>query len=54
MRPLTCALGAIAGFLTFGGIALIYNGYQIEGGITLLIGLLNLLQFIRFLKKETI
>ena len=32
MRPLTYILGAIAGFFTFGGLGLIYYGYQIEGG----------------------
>ncbi len=52
MRTLTYVLGAIAGFFTFGGIGLLYKGYQIEGGITLLIGLLNLVQFIRFLKVD--
>ena len=52
MRPLTYVLGAVAGFFTFGGIALLYRGYQIEGGITLIIGLLCLIQFIRFLKED--
>jgi len=52
MRPLTYILGAVAGFFTFGGLGLIYRGYQIEGGITLVIGLLNLIQFIRFLKAD--
>jgi len=52
MRPLTNILGAVAGFFTFGGIGLIIKGYQIEGGITLFIGLLNLIQFIRFLKAD--
>ncbi len=52
MRPLTYILGAIAGFFTFGGIGLIVRGYQIEGGITLIIGLLSLIQFIRFLRVD--
>ncbi len=52
MRPLTYVLGAVAGFFTFGGIGLIAKGYQLEGGITLVIGLLNLVQFIRFLRVD--
>ena len=52
MRPLTYILGAVAGFFTFGGIGLIIRGYQVEGGITLAIGLLNLVQFIRFLRDD--
>jgi len=52
MRSITYILGAIAGFFTFVGIGLIIKGYQIEGGITLVIGLLNLVQFIRFLKLD--
>ena len=52
MRPITYILGAIAGFFTFGGIGLIIKGFQIEGGITLVIGLLNLVQFLRFLKAD--
>lgn len=52
MRPLTYVLGAVAGFFTFGGIGLLYKGYQVEGGITLIIGLLNLVQFIRFLSSD--
>lgn len=52
MRNITYILGAVAGFFTFGGIGLIVKGYQVEGGITLIIGLLSLIQFIRFLKKE--
>ena len=52
MRPITYILGAIAGFFTFGGLGLIYRGYQVEGGITLAIGLLNLVQFIRFLRVD--
>ena len=52
MRHLTYILGAIAGFFTIGGIGLIYKGYNVEGGITLIIGLLNLVQFIRFLKGD--
>jgi hypothetical protein len=52
MRPLTYVLGAVAGFFTFGGIGLISKGYQLEGGITLIIGLFNLIQFIRFLKTD--
>lgn len=52
MRALTYVLGAVAGFFTFGGIGLIVKGFQVEGGITLVIGLLNLVQFIRFLKGE--
>ena len=49
---MTYVLGAVAGFFTFGGIGLISKGYQLEGGITLVIGLLSLVQFIRFLKEE--
>ncbi len=41
MRLITYILGAIAGFFTFGGIGLIIKGYQVEGGITLVIGLLT-------------
>ena len=52
MRALTYVLGAIAGFFTIGGIGLIVRGYNIEGGITLVIGLLSLIQFIRFLKGD--
>ena len=52
MRSLTYILGAITGFFTFVGIVLIYRGYQLEGGITLVIGLLCLIQFIRFLKED--
>jgi len=52
MRPLTYVLGAAAGFFTFGGLGLIYRGYQVEGGITLVIGLLNLIQFVRFLRAD--
>jgi len=52
MRSLTYVIGAIAGFFTFGGIGLIVKGYQLAGGITLVIGLINLLQFIRFLKGD--
>lgn len=52
MRPLTYILGAVAGFFTFGGIGLIIKGFQVEGGITLVIGLLNLVQFIRFLRID--
>lgn len=52
MRPLTYVLAAVAGFFTFGGIGLIYKGFQVEGGITLAIGLLNLVQFIRFLRAD--
>ena len=52
MRPLTYILGALAGFFTFGGIGLIIRGYNVEGGITLVIGLLNLVQFIRFLRAD--
>jgi len=52
MRPLTYVLGAIAGFFTFGGIGLIIKGYKVEGGITLVIGLLCLIQFIRFIRAE--
>lgn len=53
MRPLTYILGAVAGFFTFGGIGLIIKGYQLEGVITLVIGVLNLVQFIRFMKADT-
>jgi len=52
MRALTYVLGAVAGFFTFVGLGLIVKGYQVEGGITLVIGLLNLVQFIRFLKDD--
>lgn len=52
MRPLTYILGAVAGFFAFVGLGLIIKGYQLEGGITLVIGLLNLVQFIRFLKSD--
>jgi len=52
VRHLTYILGAVAGFFTFGGIGLIVKGYQLEGGITLFIGLLTLIQFIRFLKAD--
>lgn len=52
MKTITYVLGAVAGFFTFGGIGLIYKGYQVEGGITLVIGLLNLIQFMRFLKED--
>lgn len=52
MRSITYVLGAVAGFFTFGGIGLFYKGYSIEGGITLVIGLLNLVQFIRFLRDD--
>jgi len=43
-ETITYILGAIAGFFTFGGIGLIAKGYQLEGGITLVIGLLSLIQ----------
>jgi len=52
MRTITYTLGAIAGFFTFVGIGLIVRGYQVEGGITLAIGLFNLVQFIRFLTAD--
>jgi len=52
MRPITYILGAVAGFFTMGGLGLIYNGYQLEGGITLVIGLLSLIQFIRFMRAD--
>lgn len=52
MRPLTYVLGAVAGFSTFGGIGLIAKGYPWEGGFTLVIGLLCLIQFIRFLRAD--
>lgn len=52
MRLLTYILGAVAGFFTFGGIGLIIKEYHVEGGITLVIGLFNLIQFIRFLKAD--
>lgn len=52
MRLLTYILGAVAGFFTIGGIGLIIKGFQVEGGITLVIGLLNLVQFIRYIKAE--
>jgi len=52
MKSITYVLGAIAGFFTFVGLGLIYKGFQLEGGITLVIGLLNLVQFIRFLKED--
>lgn len=49
MRPITYVLGAVAGFSIFGGIGLIARNYMLEGGFTLVIGLLCLIQFIRFL-----
>jgi len=52
VRSLTYILGAVAGFFTFGGIGLLAKGYRLEGGITILIGLLNLIQFVRFLKED--
>jgi len=52
MRTITYVLGAIAGFFTFAGIGLIAKGYQVEGGITLVIGLFNLVQFIRFMRAD--
>jgi len=52
MRNITYIIGVIAGFFTFGGIGLIIKGYMVEGGITLVIGLLNLVQFIRFLRDD--
>ncbi len=52
MRSITYVFGAVAGFFTFGGIGLIIRGYQLEGGITLFIGLLCLIQFLRFLMKD--
>jgi len=52
MRPLTYILGAIAGFFTFGGIGLIVKGYKVEGGITLVIGVLSLIQFIRYMRAD--
>lgn len=52
MRNITYILGAIAGFFTFGRMGLLVRGYQIEGGMTRGIGLLNLVQFIRFLKAD--
>lgn len=52
MRIVTYVLGAIAGFFTFIGLGLIIIGYQVEGGITLVVGLLNLVQFIRFLRSD--
>ena len=52
MRPLTYVLGAIAGFFTFGGIGLIAKGYMLEGSFVLVIGLLNLVQFIRFMRTD--
>ena len=45
MRPLTYILGGIAGLFTFGGLGLIYRGYHVEGGIILVIGLLNRQRF---------
>jgi len=45
-------LGVFAGFFTFIGIGLIIKGFQVEGGITLVIGLLSLVQFIRFLRAD--
>lgn len=52
MRSITYVLGAVAGFFTFGGIGLIIKGFQVEGGITLVIGLLSLVQFLRFLRED--
>ena len=52
MRTLTYILGTVAGFFTIGGIGIIIRGYQVEGGITLVIGLLNLVQFIRLLRED--
>ncbi|MCK5261135.1 MAG: hypothetical protein KAJ44_03065 [Thermoplasmatales archaeon] len=49
---MTYILGAIAGFFTFVGLGLIIRGYQVEGGITLVIGLLCLIQFMRFLRAD--
>jgi len=52
MRSITYILGAVAGFFTFGGTGLIVKGFLIEGEITLVIGLLSLIQFIRLLKID--
>jgi hypothetical protein len=52
MKPMAYVVGAVAGFFTFIGIGLIARGYQLEGGITFVIGLLNLVQFIRFLRED--
>ncbi len=52
MRNITYILGVIAGFFIFGGIGLIAKGHQLEGGITLVIGLLNLIQFSRFMRAN--
>lgn len=52
MRSITYVLGAIAGFFTKGGIGLIIKGYNVEGGLTLVIRLLNLVQFIRYLRAD--
>jgi hypothetical protein len=53
MRPITIILGSVAGFFMFAGIGLILRGYQWEGLFTLVIGVLNLVQFIRFMKAES-
>lgn len=42
-RPQAILLAAVAGFFTFGGIGLIVKGHQLEGGIALIVGLLNLI-----------
>ncbi|EMR74755.1 hypothetical protein MBGDF03_00919 [Thermoplasmatales archaeon SCGC AB-540-F20] len=52
MRNITYILGAIAGFFTFGGIGLIIRGYQVEGGITFVIGILCLFQFIKYFRYD--
>jgi hypothetical protein len=52
MRVIIYILGVLAGFFTFTGMGLIVKGHQLEGGIILAIGLLNLIQFIRFLKAD--
>jgi TM2 domain-containing membrane protein YozV len=52
MRPIVYIVGAVAGFATFAGIGLIYRGFQLEGGIILAIGLLNLIVFVRYMVTE--
>jgi len=52
MRPLTYILAVVAGVFVLGGIGLIIKGYQLEGAIALIIGVLDLVQFIRFFKED--
>ncbi len=53
MRPLTYVLWCNSRILYNRWNRIGYRGFQVEGGITLIVGVLGLIQFIRFLREDT-